>query len=203
MVDPQRIPVVRGVSLPYCAALLAAMLCAAGCHKKAPRVYVPPLIRHPAPGPLKVPANLNPPELAVETGSLVEIAELNLPMLGIGEPPQPPPAPKPRAPIVTAPKPAPVAPTPPEAPPPKIVQIFPVEQQRAYNRELDEILERDERALGQLARKNLAAEQRDRMAQIRELLAQAKQAREQDLVTAVSLARHADTLAKDLLDRLP
>ena len=86
---------------------------------------------------------------------------------------------------------------------PKIVQLFPAEQQRAYNRELDDILERDQRALETLARKNLDADQRDRMAQIHELLALAKQAREQDLVTAVNLARRADTLAKDLLDRLP
>jgi predicted transcriptional regulator len=54
-----------------------------------------------------------------------------------------------------------------------------------------------------LARKNLAADQRERMAQIRELLNQSKQAREQDLVTAVNLARHADTLVKDLLAHLP
>jgi hypothetical protein len=54
-----------------------------------------------------------------------------------------------------------------------------------------------------LARRNLAADQREKMAQIREFLTQAKQAREQDLMTAVNLARHADTLAKDLIGRLP
>jgi len=35
------------------------------------------------------------------------------------------------------------------------------------------------------------------------MVAQAEQTREQDLVTAVNLARRADLLAKDLLERLP
>ncbi len=94
-------------------------------------------------------------------------------------------------------------PAPPDAPPPKLVQIFPLEQQRGFNRELDDILDRDQKTLEALARRNLSADQLDRMAQIRELLTQAKQAREQDLVTAVSLARRADALAKNLSDRLP
>jgi hypothetical protein len=98
----------------------------------------------------------------------------------------------------------PVTPPPPEAPPPpKILQIFPLDQQRALNREVDDILDRDQKALETLARRNLAADQRDRIAQIQELLTQAKQAREQDLMTAVNLARHADTLTKDLQSRLP
>jgi hypothetical protein len=54
-----------------------------------------------------------------------------------------------------------------------------------------------------VAKRNLTAEQRNRVAQIRDFQTQAKQARVEDLVTAVSLAKHADLLAKDLLDSLP
>jgi hypothetical protein len=60
-----------------------------------------------------------------------------------------------------------------------------------------------QRALDGVARKNLTAEQRNRVMQIRDFQTQAKQARVDDLVTAVSLAKHADGLAKDLLDSLP
>ena len=193
--------VVRGPRSPLRVALLTAALATAACHKRAPRVFVPPVVRYPAPQPLKLPANLNPPEMAVEVASLDQVADLTAPAPEILPPPAPPPPPKPRAPIVAAPK--PVLPPAPEAQPPKIVQIFPAEQQRAYNREIDEIMERDQKILETVARKNLNADMKDRMAQIHELLAQAKQAREQDLVTAVSLATRADTLAKDLLARLP
>ena len=184
-----------------CAALLAAALSTSGCQlfqRKQVRTFVPPPVQHKAPEPLKL-ASVEPPELPpVESNLGFDTAELS-PSVMLAPPPPPPEAPRPRPPVATAPKPTP-APVAPEAPAPKIVQIFPAEQQRAYNRELDEILERDQKALELLARRNLAADQRERMAQIRELLTQAKQAREQDLVTAVNLARRADTLANDLLD---
>jgi hypothetical protein len=54
-----------------------------------------------------------------------------------------------------------------------------------------------------LDRKPLTREQIDIRNRIRTFQKQAEQAREQDLVTAVSLARRADLLAKDLLERLP
>lgn len=202
MFDSQRSCEARGTGVALRVTLVAGMLCAGACHKKMPRVFVPPAIQRSAPQPLKLPTNPDPPLLAADLTAIPGL-DLGSPAPDIGAPPQPPPPqPRPRAPVVTGPKPAP-PPAAPEAPAPKIVQLFPAEQQRAYNRELDDILERDQRALETLARKNLDADQRDRMAQIHELLAQAKQAREQDLVTAVNLARRADTLAKDLLDRLP
>ncbi len=179
-----------------------AILFTTGCSlfpKKQVRVYVPPPVQHPAPPPLKL-AEGEPPKLAVEAD--VDLSGLTPEIVFL-----PPPAPvtptRPRPPVVAAPKPAPVAPVAPEPPPPKIALILPAEQLRAYNSELDGILDRDQRALEALARKNLAAEERDRMAQIRELLTQARQAREQDLVTAVSLARRADTLTTNLSQRLP
>ena len=54
-----------------------------------------------------------------------------------------------------------------------------------------------------MAGKNLTPEQKDIADRARTYLTQAEQAREQDLVTAVNLARRADLLAKDLLERLP
>jgi hypothetical protein len=44
---------------------------------------------------------------------------------------------------------------------------------------------------------------RDVADRVRTYLSQAEQARDQDLVTAVNLARRADLLAKDLFERLP
>jgi hypothetical protein len=57
--------------------------------------------------------------------------------------------------------------------------------------------------LTKVAGRNLTAEQRDTAKLIQTFLSQAEQAREQDLVTAVNLAKRADLLAKDLLERLP
>ncbi len=107
---------------------------------------------------------------------------------------------------IAPPKPAPT-PTPSPAPdvpaPPKLGQIFTADQLREYNRALDDSLERVRRVLGALAGKNLNAEQSEIANRIRTFQRQAEQAREQDLVTAVSLARRADLLANDLLKRLP
>jgi hypothetical protein len=64
-------------------------------------------------------------------------------------------------------------------------------------------MERVKRALTMVAGKNLTAEQKDIAERVQTYMKQAEQAREQDLVTAVNLARRADLLAKDLLERLP
>jgi len=82
-------------------------------------------------------------------------------------------------------------------------QIFTAEQQREYTRSLDESLDRVKRLLGSVAGKSLSPELAQIVGRIQTFQKQAEQAREQDLVTAVSLARRADLLAKDLLERLP
>jgi hypothetical protein len=74
---------------------------------------------------------------------------------------------------------------------------------REYNRELDERLDRVKKALVVLAKKSLTAEQSDIAARVTTFERQAEQVREQDLVTAVSLAKRADLLAQDLLNRFP
>ena len=121
------------------------------------------------------------------------------------EPPKPPPPRRGNV-ATTPPKPAPPpAPTPtPETPPaPKLGQIYTAEQLREYNRAIDESLDRVRKTLAVVAGKNINAEQSEIADRIRTFQRQAEQAREQDLVTAVSLARRADLLAKDLLERLP
>ncbi len=151
---------------------------------------------------MNLPPVLEPPDLVV----VAAVGSENAPVVigtGITELPPPPPAP----PAARRPQPVKPAATPPAAvePPatPRIAQIFTPEQLRENNKILDEMLERVQRALDTFAKKNLTAEQRNRVAQIRDFQTQAKQARVEDLVTAVSLAKHADSLAKDLLDRLP
>jgi len=107
------------------------------------------------------------------------------------------------APPVTAPKPSVIG-APPETPtPPRLAQLFTPEEQRENTRTLDESLERVNRALAKIEGRNLTPEQKDIADRIRTLRKQAEQAREQDLLTAVSLAKRADLFAKDLLERLP
>jgi hypothetical protein len=88
------------------------------------------------------------------------------------------------------------------APTPRLAQIIPPDLAREYRKALDESLNHVQNALDMLGKRNLTAEQRDAVEGIRDFQMQAKQAREDDLVTAVSLAKRADSLAKDLLDRL-
>jgi hypothetical protein len=184
---------------------LSLALCSTGClfqKKPQARVFIPPPPQPAKPINVTLPAVLAAPEVEV----VATVNPVNEPMVivpGITEfPPPPPPAatvrrPPPAKPVVTPP-----APVEPPATP-RIAQIFTAEQLRENNKILDEMLDRVQRALDGVARKNLTAEQRNRVTQIRDFQTQAKQARVDDLVTAVSLAKHADGLAKDLLDSLP
>jgi isocitrate lyase len=74
---------------------------------------------------------------------------------------------------------------------------------KEYNRSLQESFARVDKALARLNGKRLTPEQAETADRIRTFRKQAEQAREQDLVTAVSLAKRADLLAKDLIERLP
>jgi hypothetical protein len=154
----------------------------------APRAALPTTVPElPAPPQLDSEASVTPPEVPVELPSALP-------------PPAPPrrPAPPPRA---TAPPPS----TAPDValPAPRLGQIFSTEQAREYNRTLDESLDRVRRTLAQVVGKNLNAELSDIVVRIQTFQKQAEQARDQDLVTAVNLARRADILAQDLLKRLP
>ncbi len=105
--------------------------------------------------------------------------------------------------MATIPKPVPAPVDGPPPQPPKLAQILTPEESRRNTQELEQYLGSARRALTLTQGKNLTAEQRDIANRVESFLKQAEQAREQDLVTAVNLARRADLLAKDLLERLP
>ncbi len=177
--------------------VLALSLGTQGCwfRKNKPRVFVPP--------PVQVrPVSLPPqPELPEPPGFDVKIATQR-PEFVPDLPTLPPPPAPPKRPVIAAPK----APPPPQLEPlptPRLGQIFTAEQLREYNRTLDDSLERVRRTLAVIAGKSLNAEQTEAANRIRTFLRQAEQTREQDLVTAASLARRADVLAQDLAARLP
>ena len=144
------------------------------------------------------------PEIAAEQASIVPP---QLPQLTPDSFPEVPEAPKRVtrhvAPPAAAPRTAPAA-GPPESPAaPRLAQMFTAEELRENTRALDESLDRVNRALAIVEGKNLTADQKGIAERIRTFRKQAEQVREQDLLTAVSLARRADLLAKDLLEHLP
>lgn len=181
--------------------VLAGSLATSGClfggKPKPPRVFVPP------PVAAKVPPEPAPPVLP-PAPDLEPPVEAPASVAGTGTLPSPPAPPKPAPPVKPPKAPettATVTPPPPE--PPKPAQIFSPEEQRAYSRQFEESMDRVRGNLALLEGRNLTAEQRDVVKQIRTFQIQAEQARGSDLLTAVNLARRADLLAKDLLGRLP
>lgn len=141
-----------------------------------------------------------PPEIDLpQDASIMEGIPAAMPP---AEPPPPAPPKRPPPPVRVNAQP-PIA-VPPEAQPaPRLGQIFTAEQLRDYNRAVDESLDRVRRVLGSVAGRNLNPELSEIVSRIQTFQRQAEQAREQDLVTAVNLARRADLLAQDLVKRLP
>jgi hypothetical protein len=185
----------------FCGVCLLASLGTSSCwFRRSPRAFNPPPVAA-RPAPVLPPA---PPLLVPQESSTPVLASLPpAPLVALDLPPPPAP-PKPR--VASAPKSA--AQTQPQEPvePAKALrlgQIFTQEQQREYNRTIDESLERVRQNLEKIAAKRLTADQSREAESIRTFQRQAEQAREQDLLTAVNLARRADLLAKDLLQRLP
>ena len=176
-------------------------LASTGCWtQKQARVFIPPapVIHRSAPDTTPV-IDQAPPQIATDTSSIV-----------------PPPLPETMPDPIDAPKRTPrrAVITPQRIPSatgstvetpatPTLGQLFTPEETREYNRTIDESLDRVKKALAIVAGKNLTAGQSELAGRIRTFQKQAEQAREQDLLTAVSLARRADLLAKDLLERLP
>jgi hypothetical protein len=174
--------------------------------QKKPRAFVPPALPPPRPVVAKpVPLVDAAPNLEA-TIAIPDLAEEQLSLAASIELPAPPrPAPPPRRP--TPPPPSSVKVTPPEtAPPPptpRITQLLTPQESSSLIRMYDDSMGRVDRALTDLGKKSLASSDRDTVDLIRNFQTQARQAREQDLVTAVGLAKRADVLAKDLLGRVP
>ena len=166
---------------------------------KTPRAFAPPPVVAQAPAPIPPPPEIAlPPEVAFEP-AVYDLPRQTDPSSRFPELPPPRPI---RPPAANIPKPQP----PPENPPvasPKLAQILTPEESRRNTQELEQYVESVRRALAKLMGKNLNPEQKDTARLIQTFLTQAEQAREQDLVTAVNLAKRADLLAKDLLERLP
>ncbi len=165
-----------------------------------PRVFVPPAPAARPPVATKqpevpAPPAIDMPEDATVTGSIPATMPPAQP---------PPPAPPKRTPPPVRVNAQPPVAAPPEVQPaPRLGQIFTAEQLRDYNRAVDESLDRVRRVLGSVAGRNLNPELNEIVGRIQTFQKQAEQAREQDLVTAVNLARRADLLAQDLVKRLP
>jgi len=185
--------------------LLSVSLGSSSClfQKKPPRAFQPPPVAARIPPdnrPVVLPA---PPETSTEVAPGEEIAVTNDPT------PLPAP-PKPIAPVVVvtppsnppaqAPNPG-VSPTPPAAPKP--VQVYTAQERQALVRELEDSLGRVQQALARVENRRLNADQQSIVNRIKTFQQQALQERNQDLVAAVSLAKRADSLARDLLGRLP
>jgi hypothetical protein len=87
----------------------------------------------------------------------------------------------------------------PKAPPvPRLTQLLSPEEQRQYNREIDEALDRAHRNVALIAQRPLNSEQQVLLERVNAFLQQTVELRQVDLVTARSLAQRADLLARDL-----
>jgi hypothetical protein len=178
--------------------LLITPFAVTSCGRKQPRIFYPPPLAARVQTIAEVPELPAPPDLTFGF-AVSDDAELwaaaTLP--GLPPPPAPPaPAkPKPQVPVA-------IVEPPPTADAPRLVQIFTPDQERSMRRELQDTLARVETLMGGLRVKNLRPADREILTTIETFQKQAEQARDQDLVTAVSLAKRADQLAKDLSDRL-
>lgn len=103
-------------------------------------------------------------------------------------------APQPAAPNETV--------TPPQPAAPQLGQMLSTQQSKEFNRKLDATMDRVKNTVAIIQTKPLNNEQKEVVGRIRNFLAQAEQAREQDVVSAVNLAERADLLSRDLLERL-
>jgi len=177
----------------------AVGLSSCGFHK-APRAFNPPPIAAKAPRPIPpAPEITSPPEVAFEPAVFDFPRQIDP---ASRFPDLPPPARTPK-PVANVPKPQPAPNETPAVPALRLSQILTPEESRRNTQELDQYTESVKKALARLVGKNLTADQKNTAERVQTYLSQAEQAREQDLVTAVSLAKRADLLAKDLLERLP
>jgi hypothetical protein len=191
--------------LPTLTFVLALFALSSSCwFRKEPKTFTPPPPQTQSPLPSEAtPITAEPPKISGDPTAAIPAAPTTIPEVAA------PPAPKPTAPrrnpvAITPPKPATAAPPSEQPPPPRLGPLFTADEQRQYNRNIEDSLNRVRRALELLSRKNLNADQQVEITRIVTFQKQAEQAREaQDLLTAKSLAERADTLATDLLGRIP
>jgi len=185
--------------------IFALSLASTSClrQKTQARAFTPPPVRAQPTVPDTIPDLPDAPRIAIDKASIVPPLLPENPDLTGEIPDAPKRIARRPAPVIAPPKPVAQGPAAPETVAPKLAQMFTPEELRENTRALDESLDRVNRILVIVEGKNLTADQKEIAERIRTFRKQAEQAREQDLLTAVSLARRADLLAKDLLERLP
>lgn len=173
--------------------------CFFGRGKKSAKVFVPPPVYAKTPPAPAKPVELPPPP---ETGSTVNPGVE--PVVAVA--PNVPPPPKPLPPKVVPPA-KPTAPVvvevPPPVPAPKPAPIFSAAERQRMNQEIDQSLGKVRAALARAEGRTLTADVAALASQARAQMQNAEQARVQDLVTAVSLAKRAESFATELVQRLP
>jgi len=186
--------------------VLALTLATTGClrQRTLARVFIPPPAHSQAQVPEPAGPLPSPPEITADVATMAAPPLPDTaPALIASFPEAPRRVPRRPAPHIDTPKPPPTVATPEPTAPPRLAQMFTPEEFRINTKALEESLERVNRALAIVEGKNLTADQKEMAERIKTFRKQAEQAREQDLLTAVSLAKRADLLAKDLLERLP
>jgi hypothetical protein len=185
--------------------LLGASLATSGClfgsSKKKAKVFTPPPVYSTAPAP---PVNPKPVVLTPPLDVEAEVEpDPDLVVVGGNLPPAPV---KPLPPKTTPAKPAPtvveVTP-PPVVAPPKLATIFSAAERQQMNQEIDQSLGKVRTALARVEGKTLAPDLNTLANNARAQMMNAEQTRVQDLVTAVSLAKRAESFATELVRRLP
>jgi hypothetical protein len=169
---------------------------------KSPKPFTPP----PPQTQPEIPTNApivtgQPPQIAGDPSASIPQTPTTSPELAA--PPAPKPVPPRRNPQPPPQRTNPT--TPPVETPPvtRLGQSYTPDELRQYTRSIEDSMGRARRALDALAQKRLNGDQQGEVNRITTFLKQAEQARDaQDLLTAVSLAQRADTLAQDLLGRI-
>jgi hypothetical protein len=196
--------------------VLLAVLCIgmSGCwfwKKAPPKIAAPvpatqPLAAQPATAEVAPPTSAAVPEPAPPP-----VAQNATPAATPVPTPKETPTPKPavrRNPVPALPPPAPpppaatAAPVVPVTPPPPLREIISGEQRRKYESEFSQGVARASAALKQASMRTLNASQQETAARIRTFLAQANAMRDDDISTALQLARRADLLGQELLKAL-
>jgi hypothetical protein len=190
-----------GRLLAVLCALLVLLAPSCNPFRRQRQPKVPPPVA-PAPAPVKPAPEARPQPVVYDFPDPPETAPL--PPGEIPAPPLateltvPPPRPPVRREVAVKPgsEPAPEAPKPPAVP--RLTQLLSPEEERKFNQEIDESLERARRNLALVSQRPLSAEQQIVLERVHAFLQQTIEIRPLDLVTARSLAQRADLLARDL-----
>lgn len=175
------------------------------CHRR--QVQIPSLPPAPAPSSAEAPVVRPapqlppPPEIAPAAPSTEPEAVIPTPSPEVPPPAAPKPTRRPAHPSTPAPAPAPAQPAAP-APAPQLAIVLTPDQERQYNAEIDERLQRAEASLRSIGNRQLNKEQQASVEETRNFIRQAQAMRATDLPGARRLAERAEVLARNLAGSL-